>query len=116
MRYIEIAGERYPAEVTGRLRDPDWDNRKSKSITLTMTHAEAVELFKDGAAWNIVEQADSYEDEAGNIVQPEAIVYDNSMYDVAGQIIDNRDGTITVKMGVMTDAEALAIITGGDER
>lgn len=106
MTYIEIAGKRYPAEVAARMRDPDWDNRKSKAITLKMTHAEAAELFKDGAQWNIIRQKDSYE-ENGVAVTPEPVVYDNSEYDVAGQITDNRDGTVTVKMGVLTDREAL---------
>ena len=111
MTYIEINGKRYPAKVAGRMRDPDWDNRKSKAITLEMTHAEAVELFKDGIEWSIVYQADSYEDD-GKTVTPAEEIYDNSEYDVAGIIIDNRDGTVTVKMGVLTDAEALSIILG----
>ena len=34
--------------------------------------------------------------------------WDNSEYDVAGSITDNRNGTITAKMGKMTDSEMLA--------
>lgn len=103
MTYIEIAGVRYPASIQGRQRDPDWDNRKSKAITLEMTHEEAMRIFEDGLAWNIVYQGDD---------QTEPEIYDNSEYDVAGPVTDNRDGTVTVKMGVLTDAEALAIILG----
>ena len=103
MTYIEIAGVRYPASIQGRQRDPDWDNRKSKAITLEMTHEEAMRIFEDGLAWNIVYQGDD---------QTEPGIYDNSEYDVAGPVTDNRDGTVTVKMGVLTDAEALAIILG----
>lgn len=103
MTYIEIAGVRYPATIHGRQRDPDWDNRQSKAITLEMTHEEAVNTFVDGLAWNIVFQGDD---------QTEPEIYDNSEYDVAGPVTDNRDGTVTVKMGVLTDAEALAIILG----
>lgn len=112
MTYIEIAGVRYPATISGKQRDPDWDNRKSKSITLEMTHEEALATFVDGLAWNIVYQGESYLDATGNTVTPEAEIYDNSEYDVAGPVTDNRDGTVTVKMGVLTDAEALSIILG----
>lgn len=108
MTYIEIAGVRYPATIHGRQRDPDWDNRKSKAITLEMTHEEAVRTFVDGLAWNIVFQGDAYQDATGNTVTPEPEIYDNSEYDVAGPVTDNRDGTVTVKMGVLTAEEALA--------
>ena len=99
MTYIEIAGVRYPATIHGRQRDPDWDNRQSKSITLEMTHEEAMRTFVDGLAWSIVYQGDD---------QTEPEIYDNSEYDVAGPVTDNRDGTVTVKMGVLTAEEALA--------
>lgn len=112
MTYIEIAGVRYPATIHGRQRDPDWDNRKSKSITLEMTHEEAMNTFVDGLAWSIVYQGEDYRDASGTMVAPAPEIYDNSEYDVAGPVTDNRDGTVTVKMGVLTDAEALAIILG----
>lgn len=108
MTYIEIAGVRYPATIHGRQRDPEWDNRKSKAITLEMSHEEAVNTFVDGLAWNIVYQGESYPDSTGNTVTPEPEIYDNSEYDVAGPVTDNRDGTVTVKMGVLTAEEALA--------
>ena len=97
MTYIEIAGKRYPASIQGRQRDPEWDNRQSKAITLEMTYEEAMSTFVDGLAWNIV-YADDEQTET----------YDNSEYDVAGPVTDNRDGTVTVKMGVLTAEEALA--------
>ena len=102
MTYIEIAGVRYPAHILGRTRDTDWNDRKSKAITLEMTCADATALFVDGLAWSIVYET---ENQAGETVTE---VYDNSEYDVAGPVTDNRDGTVTVKMGVMTDGEALA--------
>lgn len=99
MTYVEIAGVRYPATIHGRQRDPDWDNRQSKAITLEMTHEEAMATFVDGLAWNIV-----YQDES----QTEPEIYDNSEYDIAGPVTDNRNGTVTVKMGKITAEEALA--------
>ena len=34
MTEIEIGQRRFPAQITGKLRDGDWDYRGSKSITL----------------------------------------------------------------------------------
>lgn len=40
--------------------------------------------------------------------------WDNSEYNIAGDITDHRDGTITVKMGKLTDLEeAYEIMLGG---
>ena len=41
MIYLKVQGNEYPAYISGRLIDRDWDGRASKSITLTMTHAQA---------------------------------------------------------------------------
>lgn len=109
MTYIKINGTQYPAEINGILKDRAWDDRASKSITLEMDYATANSLFVDGAAWSIVYQAESAVDrETGEEVIPEPEEYDNSEYSVAGAITDNRDGTITVKMGKQTAAEMLA--------
>ena len=85
-----------------------WDNRETKSITLKMTYAEAITLFVNGLVWSIVVQNDI----DGEIHETE---YDNSEYNLAGDIIDHRDGTITVKMGKLTDLEeAYEIMFGGN--
>ena len=62
-----------------------------------MTYEEAMNLFVDDLDWEIV-----YED--GETTE----VYDNSDFSVAGSVTDNRNGTVTVKMGVITAEEALA--------
>lgn len=101
----------YPAEISGVLQNPKWDRRDTKAITLTMTHAQAVNLFVDGLAWGI-KQVNTYPvfDDKG---QPtgktttETQTFDNSDYCVAGSITDNRDGTVTVMMGKKTDLEIL---------
>lgn len=108
MTYIKINDTLYPAEISGRLRDPDWDRRDSKAITLEMDYATALALFVDDLDWSIVHQGAAFVDENGETVTPEAEIYDNSEYSVAGPITDNRDGTVTVKMGKPTDAEMLA--------
>lgn len=129
MTYIKINETLYPATISGRVQDKDWDNRESKSITLEMDHPTAAALFVDGLAWSIVqrEEVPVYEvdeqdefvlDENGNPVQigteMQDTEFDNSAYNLAGDITDHRDGTITVKMGKLTDLEqAYEIMLGG---
>lgn len=115
MTYIKINETLYPATVSGRVADKDWDNRASKAITLEMDYATAIALFVDGLAWSIVQQNEvpTYQvDENGNPIQTGTEIqeseWDNSDYDVAGAITDHRNGTITAKMGKITDSEALA--------
>lgn len=114
--YIEINNVRYPAIITGRLNDKDWDNRASKAIKVEMTYADALNNFVDDVDWNIIQEIEVQNeiiDEEGNstfetIIEEE--IYDNSEYCIAGDIIDHRDGTVTVKMGRPTAEELLALI------
>lgn len=113
MTYVKINDTLYPASISGRTVDKDWDGRASKAITLEMPYADAMALFADDLDWAIVYQGDSYVDENGDTVIPEAEVYDNSEYSVAGSVTDNRNGTVTVKVGKPTSDELLAILMGG---
>lgn len=97
MTYIKINETRYPASIRGYTKDREWDDRESKSITLEMTYEEAMNLFVDGLDWSIIY-------EGGENTE----VYDNSEFSVAGSVTDNRNGTVTVKMGQITAEEALA--------
>lgn len=131
MTYIKINETMYPATISGRVADKDWDNRASKAITLEMDYATAIALFVDGVAWSIVqrEEVPVYQldesgehvlDENGEPIQTGTEVqeteWDNSEYSLAGDITDHRDGTITVKMGKLTDLEeAYEIMLGGAE-
>lgn len=123
MLFIKINETLYPATISGRVADKDWDNRASKAITLEMDYATAIALFVDGLNWSIVQQNEvpvyqvdedgrAVLDESGNPIQTGTKIqeseWDNSEYDVAGSITDHRNGTITAKMGKITDAEALA--------
>lgn len=116
MTFVKINDTLYPATISGRVQDKDWDNRESKAITLEMDYATAVNLFVDGLAWSIVMQEevpvlDENGEQTGTEMQETE--WDNSEFDVAGSITNHRNGTITAKMGKITDAEALAIILGG---
>lgn len=108
MEFVKINGNQYPATIRGRISDQDWDNRDSKAITLKMTYEEAIVTFVDNVHWSIIHQPDSYYDPyADKTITPNPIEYDNSDYSVAGSITDNRNGTVTVKMGKPTEVEAL---------
>lgn len=123
MTFVKINGTLYPATISGKVADREWDNRESKAITLEMGYAEANALFVDGLEWSIVEQNEIpvYEmdengeyvlDEEGNPIQIgteiEETEWDNSEFFVAGTITDHRNGKVTAKMGKITDSEALA--------
>lgn len=120
MTYVSVAGQQYPAVITGRMSDKEWDGRESKSIKLEMTYTEAVNIWTNGAVWSILcenivhvpsfdEDGIEITDENGEPVMIETIEteeFDNSEYSLAGCIIDHRDGSITVKMGKPTTLES----------
>lgn len=111
MTYLKILSKQIEASVSGKMHDSDWNNRESKTITCAMTYTEAIETFVDDIAWSIIYQADSYTNpETNEVVTPDPVEYDNSDYCVAGPITDNRNGTVSIKMGKRTDAEILAIL------
>ena len=123
MIYIKINNTLYPATVSGMMQDREWDNRESKSITLTMDYDTANTLFIDGMAWSIVQRNEVpvyQNDENGEPIQTgtemQETEWDNSEYSFAGDLTDHRNGTITVKMGKTTELEeAYEILLGGAE-
>ena len=99
----------YPAEISGVLQNPKWDRRDTKAITLEMNYTTAMSLFVDNLAWSIV-QRDTYPEydknnqPTGKTVE-QVQEFANSDYCIAGPITDNRNGTITAKMGRKTELE-----------
>ena len=111
MLKVKIAGNEYEAIVSGVANDVLWGGRESKSITLTMDYETAVATFADDVPWSILYQPSNYYDpETQEPVTPPVEEYDNSEYCVAGPITDNRDGTVTVKMGKPTFEELYNIL------
>ena len=113
-QYLEIQGRKVPIDgIRERRYDADWSNRASVEIRLTMPHAEADQLFQSDRPWKLTtewgEQADPV---TGETYTPDPQVVDYGEYSVAGDIIDHRDGTLTIKMGQATDRELLEILTG----
>lgn len=109
---IKIEETLYPASIVTKYEDKEWGKRVSKAITLEMDYATAANLFVDEASWSIVQDDYVPDLETGEPVRL-AVETDMSDYCVAGTITDNRDGTVTVKMGKPTEAELLAVIMGG---
>lgn len=111
MTYFKTNGTEYPASISGKMLDREWGNRESKAVMLEMTYADAANLFVDGLEWTIVQREsvptyDAQGQESGTEEQVQE--WDNSDFDVAGSITDNRDGTCTCKMGKKTASDILA--------
>lgn len=109
--YIKVGETRYPDAVDGVQENRSWDNRTSKAITLTLTYAQASTIFHDGTAWSIIhEYEEPILDGEGNPTGETHTVtkeYDNSDFNVLGDIVVHRDGTCTINMGKLTDTENL---------
>lgn len=101
MTYVKVNGTEYAAEISGKILDSAWDNRESKAITTNeLTFAEAISLFQDDIPWSIVERCEDEETHEETVIE-----WDNSEFNIAGDVTDHRDGRITVKMGKPTDLE-----------
>ena len=125
MIYVKVNETLYPATIDGQMQDYQWDNREAKTITMQGTYDEIVGLFKDGTPWSIVmketvqkrnEDGSPVLDEAGNpVTEEQTSEWDNSEFSMSGPITDNRDGTVSVKMGKPTDLEdAMELLLGGE--
>lgn len=129
MTYFKANNTEYPASIAGKVTDRDWGNRESKAVTLEMEYTAASQLFVDGLSWSIVQRdtVPVYDKDGNPTGETEEQVqeWDNSDYNVAGSITDNRNGTCTCKMGKKTqleteqelrkDAETAAKILLGEE-
>lgn len=109
MTYIKVNNTLYPAMIDGKTVDYAWDKRETKSITLNMTYADALALMPDNTPWSIVQDVtDMVEDDNGDVTETtKQVEYNNSEYCMSGAITDNRDGTVTIKMGKPTEVETV---------
>lgn len=86
-------------------------------ITFAGAAEQAKELFHDGVPWSVTESGERPEVTGLNEDGTEKIemveyseTFDHSDHSVAGDVIDHRDGTVTVLMGEETEAEQLAAV------
>lgn len=116
MIFVKVNDARYHAKIDYRASDPQWDGREVKVITLPMSYKEAAETFVDGVVWSIVNQPADRVNEIGETITHEPVEYNNSEFCIVGDITVHRDGTVTVKMGKLTELEeTIAIFYGGVE-
>lgn len=108
--YIKVNNTEYPAAVNGVNNDRAWDGRDTKTVTLTMTAAEAAALLPDNTPWSIVlrETVNKLDNDGNPTGETEEVVneWDNSAYSLSGAITDHRDGTVSIKMGKPTETES----------
>lgn len=100
---VKIGEKQFGALVDTRPNDTAWGGRESKAITAQMTYQEAVETFVNDVAWSVSYSVIS-EDGAVHLVET-----DMSIYAISGPITDNRDGTVTVRMGKYREEELMSI-------
>lgn len=108
--YIKVNNTEYLATITGEHKDRSWDGRDTKTVTLTMTHAEVAALLPDNIPWSIVQRdmVDVLDEQGKPTGETKEVVneYDNSEYSLSGAITDHRDGTVSIKMGKPTETES----------
>lgn len=103
--YIKINNSQIPATIQTRQNDTMWQNRETKAITLEITYKEALSIFVNDLKWSTVVE-----------MEEGLIETDMSVYALAGPITDNRNGTITVKMGKYSEDELMQIPLGETPR
>ena len=110
--FIKVNGQEYPATCVYNYKDRNWDMRETQTVHLTMPYAQAAALLTSGTPWSNVfrETKDKLDNDGNPTGQTEEVVTEEDMsaYSLAGQITDYRDGTVSIKMGKPTEAEASA--------
>jgi hypothetical protein len=79
----------------------DW-----RRFTFAGTVAEAAGAFTPGEGGRREWDSNTY-DEAGNQTGSEVLTEDLSEYCIMGDVVDHRDGTVTVYIGKKTEVEIL---------
>lgn len=100
---VKVKDTLLDAVVQTRPSDSTWNGRESKAITYAATYQEAINLFTDGVPWSVVytNPDDGTKEET-----------EMSAFAMAGSVTDNRNGTVTVKMGKYLDTELMTLSLG----
>lgn len=118
--FIKVNGQEYPATLIYNYKDRNWDMRETQTVNLTMPYAQAASLLTTGTPWFNVfrETVDKLDNDGNPTGQTEEVVTEEDMsaYSLAGEIVDHRDGTVSIKMGKPTETEnavgAVVALTG----
>ena len=96
---IKISGEVFPLlSATAATETLNGCRRDVITMEIETTYAKAISKFIDGASFSIAD---------GSLKEEQEFPYEE--HTVAGPITDNRNGTVTVKMGKKNTAEQDAI-------
>lgn len=96
---IKISGEVFPLlSATAEMETLNGCRRDVITMEIETTYAKAISKFIDGASFSIAD---------GSLNEEQEFLYEE--HTVAGPITDNRNGTVTVKMGKKNTAEQDAI-------
>lgn len=96
--YIKINGQEYPAEVIYLYKDKNWNDRDVRNVFLNLPYDKVVALMPTGTKWSsIIKENDVVTEET-----------DMSEFSIAGQVVDYRNGTVSIKMGKPTESELSA--------
>ena len=100
--------------VYGAKRDMLGSIRDSLEIKVISDYETVVNTFVDGITYLLVQNIETMNEDGTITTSVEE--YDKSNYCLSGDIVDHRDGTLSVYMGVRTDVEELLIaLYGGAE-
>ena len=104
--FIRVNGQEYPAEVIYLYKDRNWNDRDVRNVFLNLPYDQVVDLMPTGTKWSsILKENDVVVEET-----------DMSEFSIAGQVVDYRNGTVSIKMGKPTEAEnavgAVVALTG----
>ena len=95
--FIKINGQEYPAEVIYLYKDKNWNDRDVRNVFLNLPYDQVVALMPTGTKWSsIIKENDVVTEET-----------DMSEFSIAGQVVDYRNGTVSIKMGKPTETETL---------
>lgn len=93
--FIKVNGQEYPAEVIYLYKDRSWNDRDVRNVFLNIPYDQAVALMTTGTKWSsIIKENDVVTEET-----------DMSEFSIAGQVVDYRNGTVSIKMGKPTESE-----------
>lgn len=118
--FIKVNGQEYPAKFISKYQDLNWDKRETQTVHLTMSHDAVAALLPDNTPWSIVQRdtVDKLDEQGQPTGETKEVVNETDMsdYALAGEIVDYRNGTVSVKMGKRTETEsavgAVVALTG----
>lgn len=113
--YLKANNTETPCEAAEHYRDSAW-GRPTCTVTIKASAAEIAALLPNNAPWSLIEREDALDESGMPTGQTVDHERDMSEYSLSGDITDHRDGTVSIKMGKLTETEnavgAVVALTG----